>query len=250
MTKIIALYNQSGGVGKTTLTMNLGYHLGEKHRVLLIDMDPQSSLTDFMGVDVMSLEKTTYDTLINQAPLPILSGIHGVDFAPTNLNLSKAEMELVSVPLRDFRLRHPLEDIKDKYDFILIDCLPSLGFLSYVCLMSATHILVPVQTQYKSLWGTQWLLETILKTQKIYPQLKIAGFVPTLYDARTWQDKESLKQIKNQLSSFGTVYPPIKRTIAFANASQAHEPLAVYERKNPVVKTLKDISQKLACFDI
>lgn len=249
MTKVIAFYNQSGGVGKTTLTMNLGYHLGKKYRVLLIDMDPQSSLTDFMGIDVMSLEKTTYDTLIHEVSLPIFSGIHGVDFAPTNLNLSKAEMELVNAPLRDFRLRHPLELIKDNYDFILIDCLPSLGFLSYVCLMSATHVLVPVQTQYKSLWGTQWLLETLFKTQKISPELKIAGFIPTLYDSRTWQDKESLKQIKSQLSSFGIVYPPIKRTISFANASQAHEPLAVYEPKNPVVKTLKEITDQLALQD-
>lgn len=247
MTKIITLFNQSGGVGKTSLTMNLGYHLHElKHKVLLVDMDPQSSLTCFMGVDPTNLEQTVYHAICQQQPLPIHFSIHGMDLVPTNITLSLAEMELVNATLRDFRLKDALADVQKDYDYILIDCLPSLGILSYISLMASTHVLIPVQTQYKSLFGTQWLLKTIFDLRKKpNPQLQIAGFVPNLYDGRNSQDTFILKEMQEQLTEYGQVFPAVPRTTAFADASQFHKPLALHSPRNGAVSVLKKIARLL-----
>ncbi len=151
MTKIIALFNQSGGVGKTTLTMNLGYHLGQKkNRVLLVDIDPQASLTTFMGIDPEELERTIYESVVGEEPIYIIEQINGLDLVPANINLSAAELELVSSLMREVRLKNALASIADKYDFILIDCPPSLGILTVLSLVAATRVLVPIQTQFKS----------------------------------------------------------------------------------------------------
>ncbi|MGB5710720.1 MAG: AAA family ATPase, partial [Waterburya sp.] len=128
MTKIISLFNQSGGVGKSTLTMNLGYHLAEKdQKVLLIDIDPQGSLTTFMGLEPNELDKTIYNAIIFDEPLPIHHQLHHMDLTPANIDLSGAELELVMADLRDFRLKQALEPVQSQYDFILLDCPPSLG---------------------------------------------------------------------------------------------------------------------------
>ena len=151
MSQIIALFNQSGGVGKTTLTMNLCYQLSVRsNRVLLVDMDPQASLTTFMGIDPVELSKTVYEAIVGDEPLPIHDKIHGIDIAPANINLSAAELELVSALMREMRLKEALSSITKEYDFILIDCPPSLGILSVISLVAATHVLVPIQTQFKS----------------------------------------------------------------------------------------------------
>lgn len=145
VTKIIALFNQSGGVGKTSLTMNLGYHLAQrKHSVLLIDMDPQASLTTFMGLDAYELSKTVYDAIVQDENLPIQHDIHGMDLAPSNIHLSAAEMELVLAEFREIRLKEALEPVQAQYDFVLIDCPPSLAILSYISLVASTHVLVVV----------------------------------------------------------------------------------------------------------
>jgi Mrp family chromosome partitioning ATPase len=125
--RIISLFNQSGGVGKSTLTMNLGYHLAlRSHRVLLMDLDPQSSLTTFMGLEPLEIEKTLYDALLGDEPLPIQQDIHGVDLAPANINLSGAELELVTADMREQRMKDAIAPIQEQYDFILIDCPPKL----------------------------------------------------------------------------------------------------------------------------
>ena len=142
---IISNFNQAGGVAKSTLTQNLGYHLARrKHRVLLIDMDPQATLTTFMGLVPRELEKTIYNAIVDEQPIPIHENIHGVDLAPTNVALSLAEAQLVNADMREFRLRDALEPIKNSYDFILIDCPPSLGILSNISLVASDFILVPV----------------------------------------------------------------------------------------------------------
>lgn len=157
--RIIALFNQAGGVAKSTLTMNLGYHLAQlTHRVLLVDIDPQASLTKFMGLIPKELDSTVADAIIEELPLPIHEGIHGMDLAPANRVLSGAEMQLVNAPLRDFRLKEALEPLLSEYDFILIDCPPSLGLLSFVSLVAATHVLVPIETHLKAFEGTDELL--------------------------------------------------------------------------------------------
>lgn len=151
MTRIIAVFNQAGGVAKTSVTQNLGYHLAQrKHRVLLIDIDPQASLTTFMGLEPDDLEQSLYDALTGEEPLYIIKGLMRMDLAPTNLKLSAAEMELVNADLREMRLKTAIEPVQDNYDFILIDCPPSLGLLSYISLVAASHVLVPIETEFKA----------------------------------------------------------------------------------------------------
>jgi chromosome partitioning protein len=247
MTKVIALFNQSGGVGKSTLTMNLGYHLAQKEkRVLLIDMDPQSSLTVFMGLDPVELEKTVYDAVVGEEPLPIHSNIHGMDIAPSNINLCAAELELVSVMMRELRLKEVIEPILDRYDFILVDCPPSLGLLSVISLVAATHVLVPIQTQFKSFQGTELLLNTVAGLRsKVNKKLAFAGFVPTMYDGRTAQESRTLAAIIEQLTPLATVFPPVPKSIAFADASENRMPLGKASSKHPAIEILKKIASAL-----
>lgn len=247
MSRIITVFNQAGGVAKTTLTQNLGYHLAQLGRsVLLIDIDPQASLTIFMGLIPRDLKQTVYDAIVEELPLPIRSGIHGMDLAPANISLSTAEMQLVSAAMRDFRLKEAIEPIEDNYNFILIDCPPSLGLLSYLSLVAATHVLVPLETHFKAFEGTGELLKTIATVQKkANRQLVIAGFVPTKYDARNSQDTRTLAAITEQLGSAGTIFPPIPRSTAFVDASEERMPLAVYDPKHPSVSILKKIALSL-----
>lgn len=227
--------------------MNLAYHIQERNRkVLVVDMDPQSSLTVFMGLDPTSLTKTVYDSILHSSPLPIHENIHGIDLAPANINLSAAELELVVADLRDMRLKEALEPILDQYDFILIDCPPSLGLLSYISLVASTHVLVPIQTQYKAFCGTELLLNTVARVRsRPNKKLQIAGFIPTMYDGRNVQDARTLQAIKEQLQQVGVIYPPIPRSTAFADASEDHVPLAVLNRKHPAVPILKKIASRL-----
>jgi chromosome partitioning protein len=247
MAKIIALFNQSGGVGKTTLTMNLGYHLGQKkHRVLLVDMDPQASLTTFMGVEPEELEETIYDSVVGEEPLQIIKQIHALDLVPANINLSAAELELVSSLMREMRLKNALASIADNYDFILIDCPPSLGILTVLSLVAATHILVPIQTQFKSFQGTDLLLNTLARLRKSANRhLKLAGFIPTMFDGRTAQETRTYKAIKEQLSPLATVYEPIPRSIVFPDASEKRLPLALHQPKHPAISIMNNIIKNL-----
>lgn len=247
MTKIIALFNQSGGVGKSTLTLNLGYHLAQRtYKVLLVDMDPQASLTVFMGLEPSELNKTVYEAILTGEPLPIQQNIHNMDLAPANINLSGAELELVVADMRDLRLKEALEPVREQYDFILVDCPPSLGILSYISLVAATHVLIPIETQFKSLKGTELLLNTIARVRsRANRRLKVAGIVPTMHDARTGQGAMSLQSIQEQLSKIGVVYPPIPRAIAFADASQERVPLAVFNAKHPAVTLLEKVAENI-----
>ncbi len=245
-TRIITLFNQAGGVAKSTLTMNLGYHLSQKqHRVLLVDMDPQASLTKFMGLIPKELEKTITSAIIEEMPLPIEPNIHGMDLAPSNRVLSSTEMLLVNTPMRDFRLKEALEPVLENYDFILIDCPPSLGLLSYISLVAATHVLVPIETHLKAFEGTDELLQTLNTVKKANKLLQIAGFVPTRYDTRNAADNRALGAIREQLASWGKVFPPVPRSTAFVDATEDRAPLAVSYPKHPALKILEEITQSL-----
>ncbi|HEY9864101.1 MAG TPA: AAA family ATPase [Candidatus Obscuribacterales bacterium] len=246
-TKVISLFNQAGGVGKTTITLNLGYHLAQRgNKILLIDLDPQASLTLFMGFDPQSLEKTVFDAIVNEEPLFIHKEVHRMDLAPTNINLSVAEIQLVNMDFREVRLKDTLEPIRENYDFILIDCPPSLGLLSYISLVAATHVLVPIETHYKAFEGTNLLLQTVARVRKKGNRsLQIAGFVPSRYAATNSQDKRTLNAIQEQFSPVGTVYEPIPRLTAFVDASEQQVPLAVYDARNGAVKILDRLAAKM-----
>ncbi len=245
--RIIAIFNQAGGVAKSTLTMNVGYHLGARgYRVLLIDMDPQASLTKFMGIVPAQLEHTVADAIVEELPLPIHQGIHGMDIAPSNRILSGAEMQLVSAAMRDLRLKEAIEPIQDSYDFILIDCPPSLGLLSYISLVAATHVLVPVETHLKAFEGTDELLQTLTHVKnKANRKLQIIGFVPTRYAHQNSADKRTLGAMSQQLSSWGKIFPPIPRATAFVDATEERMPLAIYEPKHPVVTVLNQLAENM-----
>ncbi len=247
-TRIIALFNQSGGVAKTTLTQNLGYLLAlKKRQVLLIDMDPQASLTTFMGLEPDELEQSIQQTIVDNQPLPIYPEmIHGMWLVPADINLAASEIQLSSAIAREYRLKNALAVVQDQYDFILIDCPPSLGLLSIISLTAATHILVPIQCQFKSLKGTELLLTTVAQIRNHTNQsLQFAGFIPTMLDSRTAQESRTVKSIQDQLSDLATIYPPIPKTIAFADASEHRVPLALFDKNHHAVHTLKKIANSL-----
>lgn len=247
MAKIISFFNQAGGTGKTTLAMNLGYSLAQKrHRVLLVDVDPQSSLTVFMGLQPYELENTIAQSILDRAPLPVVRQLHNMDLAPSNLSLSAADVRLATAIAKENRLKKALSPVEPSYDFILLDCPPTLGILSIISLVASTHILIPMQTQYKSFVGLDLLLGTISELQQegVAPSLKIAGVIPNLHD-RTGQSKEILEAVIEQFSGIAPVFTPVPRAIAFADASMQHQPLGIYDPKHPALAILNSIAERL-----
>jgi chromosome partitioning protein len=247
VSRVISLFNQAGGVGKSTLASNIGYSLAQrKRRVLLVDMDPQSSLTTFVGIDPRQVDRSVYHAIVLEEELPILKAIHGMDLVPSQLKLSDAEQELVTAYMRDTRLKDALEPVRDQYDFILIDCPPSLGMLSYISLVASDYILVPIQTQFKAFQGTDMLLQTLQKVKaKPNRKLQIAGFIPTMYDGRNSHDELTLEAIREQLAPLGKVFPFIPKSTVFADASMERVPLAVYSPKHPAKKILDGLAKDL-----
>lgn len=247
MANVISFFNQAGGTGKTTLAMNLGYALVQQgRRVLLVDMDPQSSLTVFMGLQPHELGKSVAQSILEREPLPVANGIHQMDLVPSNLTLSAADVRLATAIAKEKRLKKALASVEQNYDFVLIDCPPTLGVLSVLSLVASTHILIPMQTQYKSFVGLDLLLGTIseLQQEEIAPDLKIAGIIPNLHD-RTAQSKEILEAVTEQFRGIAPVFPAVPRAVAFADASMQHLPLGLYDAKHPALLVLKTIAQSL-----
>ncbi|MBD1932576.1 MULTISPECIES: AAA family ATPase [Cyanophyceae] len=247
MPKIISLFNQAGGTGKTTLTQNLGYQLTQRgHNVLLVDIDPQASLTAFMGLEPFELSQTIADALLKDAPLPVHRQLHGMDLVPSNILLSAAEVQLHSALAREWRLKQVLSSVQNNYNFILVDCPPTLGIFSIVSLVASTHVLVPIQTHFKAFLGVELLLDSIRQVrERINPELAIIGVVPMMHESRTSQGKVILDGIKEQLGRVAPIFPAIPRAIAFADASMERKPLAVYDPKHPAVPLLEFIAQRL-----
>ncbi|BDA72426.1 Cobyrinic acid a,c-diamide synthase [Calothrix sp. PCC 7716] len=250
-TKVIAAFNQSGGAGKTTLVHNLGYHLAKKHKVLLIDMDPQASLTTFMGVEPKNLteNQTIYAAITDRGELDIWhEPIHNMHLVPSNSFLAGAELELGRDITTDSRqkLKFTLEEVVDKYDYVLIDCPPSLGYLSIMSVIAATHLIIPVQTEYKCYAATEQLLNTIGRLKKGgHKDLQIAAFVPTQYDGRTLQHSGILEGLKNQIENRAHITKAIPNSVDFPSASQAHLPLALWKKNHPAVNILEEITNHL-----
>lgn len=247
MAKVIAIFNQAGGVAKTTLAQNLGYHLSvQNQHVLLVDLDPQASLTAFMGLVPDELNSTIYHALVLEKELPVTKDLKGVDLVPANILLSGAELELSAEIAREMRLKSALIPVENDYNFILIDCPPSLGLISIIALVAATHLVIPIHCHFKSLLGTDQLLATVTKVRKkINPALKIAGVVPTMFDRRANQDARMKATIEKELSPLGEIFEAIPRSVAFADASEERLPLALYKSSHPAVPILDRIAQRL-----
>ncbi len=235
---IIAMCNQKGGVGKTTTTINLGAALAETGRkVLLVDFDPQGSLSVGLGVNPHTLETSVYDLLLNKhtAVEDVIAPtvVDGMDLLPSNIDLSAAEVQLVSEVAREQTLRRVLTKVRHSYDVILIDCAPSLGLLTVNALTASDKVLMPLECEFFALRGIALLTDTIDKVQdRLNPELEILGILGTMYDARTLHSREVLERV---VQAFGdTVFHTvIRRTIKFPETTVAGEPITTYATSSP-----------------
>jgi chromosome partitioning protein len=247
MGRIIAVANQAGGVGKTTLVRDIGYELAARgKRVLLVDLDPQASLTIFLGLDPWEQKTTVHDALRDDSiELPIIEVLN-LKLVPSNLRLAEIEAELATVLLREFRLKQALGPIADKFDFIFIDCPPSLGMLVINALCAAHEVLIPIQCEFKSWMGTDGLFDTVTKVSKqANKRLTVLGVVPTLFDSRTSLHTKIAEQIRSQLGSVTRVFSPVRRAIACADASTKGVPIQIYDPKAEVVSDIRKIAEAL-----
>lgn len=233
MAIVYVLANQKGGVGKTTSTYNLGVALADiGQKVLLLDLDPQGGLTYYAGYEPEDIETTIYHCLLrNTSPQEVvLTNNYGIDLLPANIDLSLAEFQLINAPARERRITRIVNEIRDNYDFVLIDSQPSLGLLTMNALAAADQVLIPVSCEYLSVRGTRALLKLIAKIKgQLNSKLSIAGLLPTMFDSRTVHGREILALLSSEFSDLH-LYPHIvARSIRFAESAAARIP--VYETK-------------------
>ena len=232
MANVIAIINQKGGVGKSTTAINLSACLGElgKH-VLVVDFDPQGNATSGFGIDKDALEKDVYDALMDGKPIEeviIKDAAENVDVAPASIQLAGAEIELVSVMARESVLRYVLEDVRESYDYVFVDCPPSLGLLTVNALVAADSLLIPIQCEYYALEGLTKLLESMKMVKgRLNRKLDIFGAVMTMYDARTTLSKQVVEEVKNyfQEKVFDSIIP---RNIKLSEAPSHGVPVCIY----------------------
>lgn len=258
--EVIAIANQKGGVGKTTTTFNLGVALAHAgKRVLLVDSDPQGDLTTYMGIHDPDNIPVTLSTLMERSikdedinsKEAILKHDEGIDLIPSNLELSSMEVGLVNAMSREFTLRNCLSDIKDKYDYVLIDCMPSLGMITINALACADKVIIPVQSEFLAAKGMSHLMNTVLKVRKqINPNLKVGGILLTMVDGRTNLSKDIANELR---STYGTVFKlydnQIPRGVKAAESSRMGESVLSYDSSSKVAQSYIDFAKEVLDYE-
>lgn len=255
--EIIAIANQKGGVGKTTTTLSLGVALAKQgQRVLLVDADPQASLTTWMGWQDQDSLSATLSTLltqymedknINTKECILNHKEENIDLIPSSIELAKIEVDLMSTMSREYALKNCLAEVKDNYDFILIDCMPSLGMMTINSLACADKVIIPVQPHYLAAKGMTDLLSTISKIRKqINPQLKIDGLLLTLVDNRTNLTKDTSKQLREDFGKYIKVYETkIPMAIKVAESSSLGKSVLSYDKNGKVAEAYCSIAKEV-----
>lgn len=254
--QVMCVANQKGGVGKTTTTFNLGVALAKNgKRVLLIDADPQGDLTTYMGwhnADNIPITlstimgRTMNDEVINPEEA-ILHHNEGVDLIPTNLELASMEVSLVNAMSREYTMRNSISDLKKNYDYILIDCMPSLGMITINALASADKVIIPVQSEFLAAKGMSHLMTTILKVKKqINPRLDVAGILLTLVDERRNLSKKISEELKNSYGKVFKLYETqIPRAVKAAESSRMGESILSYDKESKVTKGYLELAKEV-----
>ena len=230
--KIVAFMNQKGGVGKTTTTVNVGAILASEYgrRVLLIDLDPQGNLSDHMGLDPNTTEESVYNVLIDgEDPRRVIRRVHGLEVMPANLDLSGAEVELAGMEDRTSLLRNALAGLRDQYDYILMDCPPSLGLLTVSGLAAADAVVVAMEAEYLALRGISQLLHTVQRIgEAMNPGLEVTGVVFCMFDGRTMLAKDVRAEVEKHLP--GKVYrTAVRKNVRLAEAPSRGVPVIAYD---------------------
>ena len=236
MAYVISVVNQKGGVGKTTTAVNLGAFLAKKRKkVLIIDLDPQGNATSGYGFEKSSLENTVYDLLVNEEDIANVitnTNVKNVEMCPTNINLAGAEVELVSAISRETILKRAIEPVLDKYDYIIVDCPPSLGLLTINALTACDGVIVPIQGEYYALEGLAQLVDTInMIKKKLNPVIGIMGVVITMHDRRTQLTKQVVEEVQKYFGDkvFKTFIP---RNVRLAEAPSHGLTIDEYDAKS------------------
>ena len=249
MGRTIAIANQKGGVGKSTTAINLSSCLGEMgQKVLTIDMDPQGNMTSGLGIDKDEVEKNIYDLMIGQVGVEEVlqkEAIENLDIIPTSIDLSAAEIELIGVDDKEFIIRNAIAPIKDNYDYIIIDCPPSLNMLTINALTAATSVLVPIQCEYYALEGLSQLIHTIdLVKDRLNNDLEIEGVVFTMYDARTNLSLQVVENVKENLQQniYKTIIP---RNVRLAEAPSYGQPITLYDPRSTGAEAYRLLAEEV-----